>query len=119
MNFKILEYIVAIAETGNVTKAAERLFISQSGLNQQLIKLETELGTPLFHRSKKEMRPTHAGRIYIEHARRILNMAQNCVSQINDLSDNPRGTISFGLPYEHGADLFIILQRISAMLFPT
>ena len=34
MNFKILEYIVAIAETGNVTKAAERLFISQSGLNQ-------------------------------------------------------------------------------------
>jgi DNA-binding transcriptional LysR family regulator len=92
MNFKILEYIVAIAETGNVTKAAERLFISQSGLNQQLIKLETELGTPLFHRSKKEMRPTHAGRIYIENARRILKMAQNCVSQINDLSDNPCGT---------------------------
>ena len=68
MNFKILEYIVAIAETGNVTKAAERLFISQSGLNQQLIKLEAELGTPLFHRSKKEMRPTHAGLIYIENA---------------------------------------------------
>ena len=44
MNFKILEYIVAIAETGSVTKAADRLFISQSGLNQQLIKLETELG---------------------------------------------------------------------------
>ena len=59
MNFKILEYIVAIAETGSVTKAADRLFISQSGLNQQLIKLETELGTPLFHRSKKKCaRPT-------------------------------------------------------------
>ena len=107
MNFKILEYIVAIAETGSVTKAADRLFISQSGLNQQLIKIETELGTPLFHRSKKEMRPTHAGLIYIENARRILKMAQNCVSQINDLSENPRGTISYGLPYEHGADLFI------------
>lgn len=57
MNFKILEYIVAIAETGSVTKAADRLFISQSGLNQQLIKLETELGTPLFHRSKKRNAP--------------------------------------------------------------
>ena len=57
MNFKILEYIVAIAETGSVTKAAERLFISQSGLNQQLIKLEAELGTPLFHRSKKRNAP--------------------------------------------------------------
>ena len=118
MNFKILEYIVAIAETGNVTKAAERLFISQSGLNQQLIKLETELGTPLFHRSKKEMRPTHAGRIYIENARRILKMAQNCISQINDLSDNPRGTISFGLPYEHGADLFINIAKDFSHAFP-
>lgn len=118
MNFKILEYIVAIAETGSVTKAAERLFISQSGLNQQLIKLEAELGTPLFHRSKKEMRPTHAGRIYIENARRILKMAQNCVSQINDLSENPRGTISFGLPYEHGADLFISIAKAFSHAFP-
>ena len=57
MNFKILEYIVAIAETGNVTKAAERLFISQSGLNQQLIKLETELGTPLFQPLQKRNAP--------------------------------------------------------------
>ena len=118
MNFKILEYIVAIAESGNVTKAAERLFISQSGLNQQLIKLETELGTPLFHRSKREMRPTHAGLIYIENARRILKMAQNCISQINDLSDNPRGTISFGLPYEHGADLFINIAKDFSHAFP-
>ena len=118
MNFKILEYIVAIAETGSVTKAADRLFISQSGLNQQLIKLETELGTPLFHRSKKEMRPTHAGLIYIENARRILKMAQNCVSQINDLSENPRGTISYGLPYEHGADLFISIAKDFSHAFP-
>ena len=104
MNFKILGYIVAIAETGSVTKAAERLFISQSGLNQQLIKLEAELGTPLFHRSKKEMRPTHAGRIYIENARRM--------------SENPRGTISFGLPYEHGADLFISIAKAFSHAFP-
>ncbi|MEI3166881.1 MAG: LysR family transcriptional regulator [Lachnospiraceae bacterium] len=57
MNFKILEYIVAIAETGSVTKAAERLFISQSGLNQQLIKLEAELGTPSLSPLQKRNAP--------------------------------------------------------------
>ncbi len=118
MDFKILEYILAIADTGNVTKAAERLYISQSGLNQQLIKVETALGTPLFYRSKKEMRPTHAGIIYIENARRILKMAQNCVTQIHDLSENPCGTISFGLPYEHGADLFISVSEEFSRNFP-
>ena len=118
MDFKILEYIIAIADTGSVTKAAERLYISQSGLNQQLIKVETALGTPLFYRSRKEMRPTHAGLIYIENARRILKMAQNCVTQISDLSENPTGTISYGLPYEHGADLFIDISEEFSKNFP-
>lgn len=118
MNFRVLEYIIAIAESGSVTKAAEQLFISQSGLNQQLIKLENELGTPLFYRTKKEMRPTHAGLIYVENARRILKMNQNCISQIHDLSDNPSGTITYGLPFEHGADLFINISREFIKRFP-
>ena len=71
MNFKILEYIVAIAETGNVTKAAERLFISQSGLNQQLIKLETELGTPLFSPLQKRNAPDSCRAYLYRNARRI------------------------------------------------
>ena len=89
MDFKILEYIIAIAEAKNVTKAAEKLYISQSGLNQQLIKTEKELGTPLFYRTNKEMKLTLAGQIYIANAKRILKMAQNCVTQIQDLTDNP------------------------------
>ena len=63
MGFKEFEYMIAIAETGSVTKAAAKLFISQSGLNQQLLKIESELGTTLFYRSKKEMKLTQAGRI--------------------------------------------------------
>ena len=50
MGFKEFEYMIAIAETGSVTKAAAKLFISQSGLNQQLLKIESELGTTLFYR---------------------------------------------------------------------
>lgn len=41
MDLKQLEYIVKIADENSITRAAERLYISQSGLNQQLLKLET------------------------------------------------------------------------------
>ena len=49
MDLKQLEYIVKIAEENSITKAAEQLYITQSALNQQLLKLENELGTQLFH----------------------------------------------------------------------
>ena len=52
MNVRLLEYIVKISEKKSITKAAAELFITQSALDQQLIKLEKELGTQLFHRSK-------------------------------------------------------------------
>ena len=51
MDLKQLEYIVKIADENSITRAAERLYISQSGLNQQLLKLENELGIQLFHLS--------------------------------------------------------------------
>lgn len=118
MDFKILEYIIAIAEAKNVTKAAEKLYISQSGLNQQLIKTEKELGTPLFYRTNKEMKLTLAGQIYVANAKRILKMAQNCMTQIQDLTDNPCGNISYGLPFEHGVDLFIDISEEFSQRFP-
>ena len=52
MESKQIEYILKIAEKNNITKAANELFISQPALNQQLIRLEKELGIPLFHRSE-------------------------------------------------------------------
>lgn len=107
MDLKMLEYIVAIADHKSITKAANDLYISQSGLNQQLIKEEKELGIQLFHRSKKEILPTQAGKIYIENARRILKIAQNTYTQIHDLEQNPTGNIALGLPFEHGVDMLI------------
>lgn len=62
MELRQLEYIVAIADQGNITKAAESLFITQSGLNQQLIKLEQELGIQLFYRDKHHLQMTAAGK---------------------------------------------------------
>ena len=68
MDLRQIEYILKIAEENNITRAAQKLFISQSALNQQLLKLEKELGVQLFHRSRTNWRPTKAGEIYLEGA---------------------------------------------------
>lgn len=49
MELRQLEYVIAISDHGSISKAAESLFITQSGLNQYLIKLEQELGIQLFY----------------------------------------------------------------------
>ncbi len=118
MEFKLLEYMIAIEENQSITRAAESLFISQPALNQMLLKEEKAMGTKLFFRSKKAMLPTPQGQIYLDNARRILQIAHNTADQINELSSNPTGTICFGLPFEHGIDLLVNVSRNFDQMFP-
>ena len=85
MDLKQLEYIIAISDYGNITAAAEHLYVTPSALNQQLIKLEGELGLSLFVRNYRRMEPTAAGRLYLENARRILEIKQNTYSELQDM----------------------------------
>lgn len=106
MDFKQLEYILAIEEYGNISKAATALYISQSALNQHLLHLEKELGMKLFHRNKRTMMPTQAGRIYLDNAREIMKIKKNTYSQLHDLADSSTGELRLGLTWEHGVDMF-------------
>ena len=72
MDLKQIEYIVKIADTGSITKAAEQLFVTQSALNQQLLKLEHQLGIPLFYRRSHVLVPTDAGKVYLRYGRHML-----------------------------------------------
>ena len=63
MDLKQIEYILKIAEEKNVSRAAMKLFISQSALNQQLLKLEKELGAPLFYRTRHNWELTEIGEL--------------------------------------------------------
>jgi len=106
MNLKQLEYIIAIAEENNITKAAEKLYITQSALNQQLLKIEKELGTPLFIRSKRNWQITKVGEIYIENAKKILRIKKDAYNQINDLLERKKGRMKIGLTLERGPEMF-------------
>ncbi|KAK1181845.1 LysR family transcriptional regulator [Streptomyces sp. NBS 14/10] len=69
---RLLRYFVAVAEEGNLTHAAQRLFVSQPALTKQIKQLETQLGTALFTRSRSGMALTEPGRALAERAPALL-----------------------------------------------
>ncbi|MBZ4319150.1 LysR family transcriptional regulator [Streptomyces huiliensis] len=69
---RLLRSFVAVAEEGGVTRAAERLFVSQPALTKQIKQLESRLGTPLFTRSRAGMTLTGPGRVLAERAPGLL-----------------------------------------------
>ena len=72
MDLYQLRYFLAVAETHNFSRAAERAFVSQPTLSAGIKKLETELGTPLFHRGKRNTTLTETGARFLPRARSII-----------------------------------------------
>ncbi|HBP24513.1 MAG TPA: LysR family transcriptional regulator, partial [Oribacterium sp.] len=118
MDLKQIENILAIANDGSISRAADRLFLTQSALNQQLLKLEKELGMPLFERRSHSMIPTEAGQIYLEGAREILQIKENTYKKLNDLHQEGHGTISMAYSPERGAEMFSEVFPVFHLLYP-
>jgi DNA-binding transcriptional LysR family regulator len=72
LEFRLLKYIVAVAETSNFTRAAERLFLAQPSLSKQIRDLEEDIQFPIFDRSRDGVRITPAGEMVVAYARESL-----------------------------------------------
>ena len=118
MELRQIEYIIKIAEAGGITRAAEQLFITQSALNQQLLKLEAELGIQLFHRRKNNFTPTDAGEVYIKYGREILQKKREAYNIIYDLADNNLGHFSLAFSPERGIEMFVAVYSAFHQKFP-
>lgn len=79
-----LRYFLAVAESGNFTKAAQRCFISQPSLSQQILNLEEEFGQPLFHRLGRKAVLTEAGKTLVDGAQRILSEADHTLAALKN-----------------------------------
>jgi len=90
MDTRYLEYILALAETGNITRAAQNLYISQPTLSQFLAKKVQELGMPLFQRNKGVYTLTPAGSLYAEYAGKVLALTKVLNEDLKRASDTSR-----------------------------
>ena len=118
MDLKQLEYIVGIAEEKNITKAAKKLYITQSALNQTLLKLEKEVGEPLFERSKLNLYLTEIGKIYIEQAKKILEIRKETYEKIDEIKGDYNSIIRVGLTPERGMLMFLSIYPIFHEIYP-
>jgi len=106
MDFRQLEYVTTIAEERTLLAASEKLFLSSSALSQYISKLENELNTSLFKRTKAGWIPTQAGQIYINMAREILKQKKLAYQQISDVSENKIGNFTVGVNPGRGTAMF-------------
>lgn len=97
MDIRKLQYFLAVAEEGQITKAAKRLHMAQPPLSQQLKLLETELGITLIERDGgRKIRLTDAGQILRNRAEQILALVNQTVKELKDLTDVD-STLSVGI----------------------
>jgi DNA-binding transcriptional LysR family regulator len=96
MELRHLRYFVVVAEEQNVTRAAERLHVSQPPLSRQIKDLEAELGVALFQRTAKSVALTEAGKIFLNEARAVLLQAEKAVQTVRAVAANEHGQIRIG-----------------------
>lgn len=107
-----MRYVVAVAETGNFTRAAQRCFIVQSALSHQIKVLERELGLELFARTSRRVELTAAGAAFLPAARRALEAAERAVADAAAAVGEVRGQLAIGvIPTVSGIDIPATLGR--------
>ena len=106
MDFRQLEYVITIEKEKTLLAAAEKLFLSPSALSQHITKLEQEMQTPLFKRTKQGWLPTRAGQIYIDMAHSVLRSQKKAYLQIGDIAENKSGHFTVGVTPGRGTQMF-------------
>lgn len=96
MEFHQLRYFVAAAETGSMSRAAERAHVSQPALSRQVAQLERQLGVALFERKQQRIHLTEAGRFFLPKARQILCDAETTEQQLREQFAGQKPTLRLG-----------------------
>ena len=97
MNTRRLRYLVAVADFGSFTRAAEYLHIEQPPLTQQIQVLERELGVTLFVRSRQGAVPTEIGATLVEKARALLELEQSIMATASSFARGEKGQLRIGM----------------------
>jgi DNA-binding transcriptional LysR family regulator len=97
MDFRQLKTFLAVVDTGNITRAAEILYLVQPAVSRQIKLLEEDLGTSLFERQRRGMVPTEAGRKLVEYARRAILELDRARAAVVGAQNGIGGIVTLGL----------------------
>ncbi|MBQ9911375.1 MAG: LysR family transcriptional regulator [Lachnospiraceae bacterium] len=106
MDLRQMIYIQKIAEEKNITKAAEKLYITRSALNYSLLNTEKELGFPIFKRLTSSLVPTHEGQIYLNYVEKILADCHEMQHTMLAYRDTANQQIAIGITVNGGQRTF-------------
>lgn len=116
MEIRVLRYFLEIAREENMTKAAERLHVSQPSLSRQMKELEAELGKKLFYRSSYSIHLTDEGMLLRKRAEDLLEMTDKITAEFHSLDEMAGGDIFIGCAESH---LVKYLARAIKKLYQT
>jgi DNA-binding transcriptional LysR family regulator len=105
MELRQLQYLVAVAEEANFTRAAERVHVAQPAVSAQIQRLERELGQPLLDRTRRTVRLTAAGQAALPYARAALAAVADIRVAVDELTQLVRGTVTIGTVTSHSVDM--------------
>src|SRR4029077_6803373 len=94
MDLAQLEVFLAVAREGRFSRAAEKLYRTQSAVSQSVRKLEVEIGEVLFDRSSRDGLLTDAGRVLQEYAERLINLRDDAAGALGELRQLQRGKLT-------------------------
>lgn len=76
MNTVLLQYALEVEKTGSITRAADNLYMEQPNLSKAIKTLEETMGAPIFKRSSRGVVPTAKGKVFLDHARKVLEQIE-------------------------------------------
>lgn len=118
MTLKELKYIVAIAEENSISRASERLYVSQPYLSQCLMRIERQHDMPLFKRTQNGLVLTFAGEQYVETARKIVKLYNDFETGLCEISNMRKGRLTIGSTIHLGSIAFSTILPIFRELYP-
>jgi LysR family nitrogen assimilation transcriptional regulator len=98
MDTRQLKNFLKIAELGSISRAADALDLAQPSLSQQMMRLEDEVGAKLFRRTSRGVVLTDPGKLFVEHARHILQTFDRAVDDLAEVRGEARITVTFAMP---------------------
>ena len=111
MNTRQIEYFLAVAEELSFTRAAEKMYVSQTAVTQQIQALEELMGVKLLNRTKKQVELTLAGQVFQQEGRQILQHIENAFAHARDASEGMTGGMKIGFANYAGNILSNSLQE--------